>query len=663
MAYGEEEFVKKFRGAKAPAGFHYMPNGKLMKDADHIAMFGYIDKKITGSNIDVTDIAYNGETRSFQISGQPGAVFSIEIYDDSTTPNYYNFKTRTFSTTKSSLNKNYFKSNIYDFDVVFPSIEFIDATCDYNDDPTIAHDDDDGKIKAGMTVTGTGIPAGATVNSVTSDTSFELSASTTGGAVTNGALTFGGLIKKYTINIIAETGNNIRTSHTDFEQVNFEDGSININACKGSNSNILQKIIYQDVKKNLHLSCIAPSLYLTSADTVNGAVSSSNRIVIDGSAIDPNIVQVGDLVTGTGIAASVHAIVDKIDPDGDNTNEIQTSIADSIGDGVAITFTPPFNGITPHGTDSTTGAQSIELSSGKYSSYGFTITVTAPAGRTLSAFRTPTTDDLCVFKNVTFGSSALAISGEDTDSDAKFFRWPVTNIAGLASGMTLDPARSGTGANTTTPAAISQYTTTQTSTRVVEEKYSSTIIEEELEDVSVNGIDAYGYDITAIDRTGAITARQGNITFDTQQLDALKSDSNVRIFGHGKNNINNVTGTELEIKNVVITPTQVSTTTTGSVSNSTTIPLTEIRDISRNSTVRGVGIDASAVNPIVTNKAAASGGANITVSAAQTLESGQTLFFDGASRIITITGTVVVKKMGISDTTVYFDLERFIRCA
>jgi len=67
---------------------------------------------------------------------------------------------------------------------------FTDATCDYNNDPTIAHDDDDGKIKVAMWVTGTGIPDGSTVSSVTSDTSFELSASTTGGAVTNGTLTF-----------------------------------------------------------------------------------------------------------------------------------------------------------------------------------------------------------------------------------------------------------------------------------------------------------------------------------------------------------------------------------------------------------------------------------------------------------------------------------------
>ena len=67
--------------------------------------------------------------------------------------------------------------------------EFTDATCDYNNDPTITHDTNT-KMAVGMSVSGTGIPSGATIASVTSNTEFELSASTTGGAVTNGTLTF-----------------------------------------------------------------------------------------------------------------------------------------------------------------------------------------------------------------------------------------------------------------------------------------------------------------------------------------------------------------------------------------------------------------------------------------------------------------------------------------
>jgi hypothetical protein len=72
---------------------------------------------------------------------------------------------------------------------------FDDATCDYNNDPTIAMDSTTA-IKGGMSVSGTGIPTGAYVESVTSATAFELSASTTGGSVTNGTLTFGNIMKR-----------------------------------------------------------------------------------------------------------------------------------------------------------------------------------------------------------------------------------------------------------------------------------------------------------------------------------------------------------------------------------------------------------------------------------------------------------------------------------
>lgn len=73
-----------------------------------------------------------------------------------------------------------------------------DATCDYNNDPTITHNPNT-HIKAGMQVSGTGIPVGATVSSLngSSSNSFELSASTTGGAVTNGTLTFSNPIRVY----------------------------------------------------------------------------------------------------------------------------------------------------------------------------------------------------------------------------------------------------------------------------------------------------------------------------------------------------------------------------------------------------------------------------------------------------------------------------------
>ena len=88
--------------------------------------------------------------------------------------------------------------------------------------------------------------------------------------------------------------------------------------------------------------------------------------------------------------------------------------------------------------------------------------------------------------------------------------------------MSLDSARTGTGVNTTTPALISNYLTTKTLKSVSEDTYSATINSTTVDDVSVDGVDSNYNPVTAIDRNGRITAQVGNITFDTQQLDALK---------------------------------------------------------------------------------------------------------------------------------------------
>jgi hypothetical protein len=80
-----------------------------------------------------------------------------------------------------------------DWKVIFsPSFyaqSFVDTTCAYNNDPTIVMTST-ARVIPGMLVSGSGIPTGSTVSSVTDATDFELSASTTGGAKTSQTLTF-----------------------------------------------------------------------------------------------------------------------------------------------------------------------------------------------------------------------------------------------------------------------------------------------------------------------------------------------------------------------------------------------------------------------------------------------------------------------------------------
>jgi len=602
MAYGnsvnKEIFVKEKDGVKAPAGFHYMPNGRLMSDADHVAVHGYTGRKITSFDFETRDVLNEGETRNFSVRGNKGAVFSLEIYDN--TGKYYNFYTKTWSTTKAMLSKK--------------SI------------------------------------SGAYTGSIKFDALPDSS------------------LKTYTVNVYAETVYNIKTSHASYAERKNADSSINVNKSTGSNSNILTKIIYQDALKTLKLSCVAPSLYDANASTVDGATSSSNRIVIDADATDSNIVQVGDKVITTGIASAVHALVTKVNPDDDDVNEIQISASDSASDGAIISFTPPFNAMTPHGSDSDDGADSSSVSSGNSAVIPFSVSITPTTGRTFNVSKTPTTDDLCAYTTVTFESAALAIEGEDTSSASVFYRWPITNIANLKQGMKLDPARTGTGVNTTTPALISSYATTATQDVLKEGEYDNYINSVTVDDVFAPAVDPYGNDVTAVDRNGRTTAQAGNIVFNTQQLDALKSDSGVRIFAHGQKSIEALTGVKVELNvnsmaysgsaNPITAA--VSTTTSGAVSSSTTIGLADVGDVSQGMTVSGVGISTSAVNPTIVSKSTDDGAGNIVVSAAQTLESGQTLYFHGGASNITIRGVLKVSNMAINDVDIFFDVERFL---
>jgi hypothetical protein len=599
MAYGDnkEIFVKEKDGVKAPAGFHYMPNGKLMSDADHVALYGYIEKKITSFDFETRDVINEGETRKFIVRGDNGAVFSLEIYDN--TGKYYNFYTNTWSTTKAMLSKKSISGG-YDGSITFDALP---------------------------------------------DSS----------------------LKTYTINLYAETVYNIKTSHSDYVEIRNDDNSVNVNKSTGSSSTVLTKTIYQDALKTLKLSCVAPSLYSVSQGTIDGATS-GNKITIDEDATSTNpvVVEVGDKITTTGIASSIHALVTKINPDGDNVNEIEMSVTDTTTDGAVVTFTPPFNGMTPHDTDSDTGAFSSTISSGNNTVIPFGVAIRALAGRNFKVSKTPTTDDLCAYQSVTFGSAALAIEGENTSSASVFHRWPVTNIANLKQGMQLDPTRSNRTA--TTPASISSYRATLTQEVLVEGDYDNYIDNTTVEDVFVPAVDSFGNNVTAVDRNGRITAQAGNIVFSAQQADALKSDTGVRIFAHGQQGIEALTGVKVELNVTSMAHSgstnpvraAASTTTSGVVGNSTTIGLTDVGAVSQGMTVSGVGIDASAANPTVVSKSTNDGAGNIVVSSAQTLESGQTLFFNGGADTITIRGTLKVSNMAINDVNIFFDVERFL---
>ena len=167
------------------------------------------------------------------------------------------------------------------------------------------------------------------------------------------------------------------------------------------------------------------------------------------------------------------------------------------------------------------------------------------------------------------------------------------------------------------------------------------------------------------------TTQPGDIVFDQQAKNAF-GGKNVNIYGYGRSEINSLTEYDIEFSNLKVTLTKVSTTTTTAASASATFDVTSAVGITENvSVVSGIGIDSGAINPTVTRiKSLASGTYNtaatgypageLTLSAAQTLESGITLTFPGTSQVATITGNIKINKVGNADVSIYFDLEKFL---
>ena len=114
------KFLKIKDGVRAPVGFHYMPNGRLMNDADHIAVHGYITKQIKSFTMDTHDIAFGGETRKFTVSGVNGAFFSLEVIDNADGDSY-DFSNNTFTATASRLSKIELTTGTYSGSIIFPS--------------------------------------------------------------------------------------------------------------------------------------------------------------------------------------------------------------------------------------------------------------------------------------------------------------------------------------------------------------------------------------------------------------------------------------------------------------------------------------------------------------------------------------------------------------
>jgi len=283
----------------------------------------------------------------------------------------------------------------------------------------------------------------------------------------------------------------------------------------------------------------------------------------------------------------------------------------------------------------------------------FTISATATNGSAFKIDRQPTPGDFYVaVDRVITNYIRTGLTGEGNDVR---FGWGCTNIALLEEGMSV------TGTNVTANTIISGKEDIVVSQAGTDQE--ETIVLKSKKGLRPTGATSISYDSTTKVKT---VSTAGEIVFNKSQVDALALDT-VTFAGYGTDQINRLTGWDIyitDLKAEILPANRISTTTTGAVSGSTSVAVTNAFGIMDDvSTVSGINIDSSAVNPTVTNigsyNVSSANTATLTLSAAQTLESGETLNFDGAAGRITITGKIRTNKASAA-ATINIDISRFI---
>ena len=77
-------------------------------------------KIIQDFNIDLSSIAAAGAIRTFQVVGDSGAIFSLEVKNED--GYYYNFTTKTFAAAHKRLKNKRVDSGVYTGSITFPTV-------------------------------------------------------------------------------------------------------------------------------------------------------------------------------------------------------------------------------------------------------------------------------------------------------------------------------------------------------------------------------------------------------------------------------------------------------------------------------------------------------------------------------------------------------------
>ena len=547
-------------------------------------------KTITKFDFNTNNIHQDGEVRKFNIYGDKDSVFSLEILNEDSY--YYNFKTQEFTSKVYRIDHEVVRGVSYSGEVVFPAV----TDADHYDVRLWAHDTYD-------------------------------------------------------------------TKHATYKEIRLDDGSIDINSSSGSNSNLLFKKIYQYLNITVTLSAIAyhPAAW-------GGAITPVAQTFLS-SPLSPNNKKHSFTVSASiaddkGIALLRQPL----------QTDIVATESRQYGTAVPIPNEDPFEYARPLTTTvngATSGSNRIVLDETNANLgllVGDAISVGSYTDKTvLITHLDPDTDN----------TSEIQVSEEITLSDEAvitfyykgYYRWNVhatSSLHGITTGMRIFQANGYFPYIHIAPYSRRSEITLETD--FIKSRKSLEIDSKEIlpKSSTASYIDYVNY--KAVEptlssltyTTGVISKQLGIITHERQQEIAVENAA-FKIYAYGSDQISSLTNCKTIFTNLKAELQTLTTTTTGTVSNSTTVGVADRSGIINNVTrIKGIGIDASSAAPLVTAGGGNDGAGNLTISTAQTIENGQTLTLLGTGSSLVITGQVEFEKFPEENTSLYFDVSKFL---
>ena len=508
-------------------------------------------------------------------------------------------------------------------------------------------------------------------------------------------------------------GNN--TEHLAYTEARFGDGSLDINSSTGSNSLLMQKVIYQYTDLTLTLATYNPTAAFTIGSLVNDTITlSRNRrntkvpFTISCTSASTTSFQIikqptsGDVLlfaTPTIGAAPETLPGENIYPAISDTDTIDGAVADAskvvmdnnVADNIAVgdkvttaVISEQVDGAVTSGIkviinrpvatkmsigDQITGNAFLDANI-------VTVAALNPDGDNANEFSmseaVAIVDDAVLTFSSKLNRSLTTVVALNPDGD-NVKEFSISQAHYLMDGITLSFSNQMNyqwpvdNINRLTEDMIVVPSTNVTADTSVS-KYEDTItIFENTDEAQIliqnqaAALSTKAQKPTIVN--GLVTVQPGNIIFDKQQVLLLAGDE-LKIGGYGTSRILDIHGYEIQFTDLSIGLAAVTTTTTAASQNSTSVVLAA-RDgiLNTVSTVSGIGINPNAAAPTVNSGASAAGAGTVVLSAAQTLENGITLTFPGAGKVATITGFIKVIKAGTADATLRFDVEKLLTSA